>query len=179
MRVILIIIFALASTYSSFAQAENKIVRKGNGYYEDGKYKDAEISYRKALEKEPRSLKSSYNLANSLYKQDSYEEAANSYLNAINKLGPNQEKQKAASFHNLGNTLVKEEKYQEAIDAYKQALRINPSDEDTRYNLVYAMNKLQQQQNQQNSKSDKSVKRIKNKRSRKSNQITSPSSENL
>ena len=56
---------------------------------------------------------------------------------------------KASSFHNLGNCLLKQNKLEESIEAYKKSLRINPTDEDTRYNLAYAQKKLKNQQQQQ------------------------------
>lgn len=158
MRFLFIILFTLYSLVQVFSQTENKVVRKGNNLYKEGNYKDAEISYRKALEKDPKSVKGSYNLGNSLYKQEGYEEAANNYLSSINKIGSKNKVQQSAAYHNLGNAMLKSEKYAEAIDAYKQALRLNPGDEDTRYNLSYALNKMQQQQkNQQggNNKNDK------------------------
>ncbi|MBK8414246.1 MAG: tetratricopeptide repeat protein [Bacteroidetes bacterium] len=67
-------------------------------------------------------------------------------------------KEKASSYHNLGNSMVKAQKYAESIDAYKKALKLNPADNDTRYNLAYAQAMLrkqqeQQQQDQQNPKS--------------------------
>lgn len=155
MRVLLIAIICMFGLTFGYSQKEYKNVRQGNQLYKDGKFKDAEISYRKALEKDPTSLKGSYNLANSLYKQDNYEEAANSYMASIAK-GNNQNKeQQAATYHNLGNSMLKAEKYAEAIDAYKNALRLNPGDNDTRYNLSYALNKMQQNQQQQQSGDNK------------------------
>ena len=39
--------------------------------------------------------------------------------------------------------------YEDAIYGYKNALKINPKDEDTRYNLAYALKKLAEQQKNQ------------------------------
>jgi len=150
MRIQLFILILLLYSLHAFSQAENPVVRKGNNYFEDGKYKDAEISYRKAIEKNPKSAKGTYNLGNSLYKQDDYANATENYINSLNKISPADKMQQAAAYHNIGNTYLKTEKYNEAIDAYKQSLRLNPADNDTRYNLSYALNKLQQQQKQQN-----------------------------
>ena len=57
--------------------------------------------------------------------------------------------ERAATLYNAGNSLYQANKYQEAINAYKQSLRLNPNDEDTRYNLQMARAKLAQQQQQQ------------------------------
>lgn len=155
MRIIVFILLLTLPALQVLAQAENSAVRKGNNHYEDGKYKEAEIDYRKALDKAPTSIKGSYNLANALYKQDNFEDASKNYLNTISQIPVAQKEQQAAAYHNLGNSMLKSKKYPEAIDAYKQSLRLNPGDNDTRYNLSYAMNQLQQQQNNQQSKSDK------------------------
>jgi len=133
----------------TLAQSERKLVREGNTAYEAKKFDQAEIQYRKSLEKNKTSLPAQYNLGNALFRQDKLDEAKSQYEQAVNlKDAPAADRAKA--YHNLGNSLLKQEKYQESIDAYKQSLRINPADNDTRYNLAYAQAKLQQQQNQQN-----------------------------
>lgn len=143
-------IFLLLSAGAMLAQPVQKLVRSGNTDYKNGHYKDAEINYRKALTKAPESEKATFNLGNSLYKQNNYDEAASQYL----KLAQSEKKltSKANVYYNLGNSLFESKKYKESIDAYKMALRQNPKDEDTRYNLSYAMTKLQQQQKQEQNK---------------------------
>jgi len=136
------------------AQKDNPLIRQGNKQYEEGKFKEAEIDYRKAIEKSPKSFKGEYNLGNSQYKQQNWEEAGRSYTNSAEKMKPENSKGKAAAYYNLGNTLLKAEKYPESVEAYKQSLRLNPKDEDTRYNLSYALKKLNQQQQQQQQKKD-------------------------
>ncbi|MCB9016286.1 MAG: tetratricopeptide repeat protein [Lentimicrobiaceae bacterium] len=158
MKSLIIIPIVLLCAFSqASAQKDNAIIRKGNKLYEEGKYKDAEIDYRKAMEVAPKSVKGEYNLGNSLYKQENWEEAGRSFTNSAGKMKADDNTGKAAAYHNLGNSLFKAEKYQESIEAYKQALRLNPSDDDTRYNLSYALKKLvqQQQQQQQQNKDDK------------------------
>jgi Ca-activated chloride channel homolog len=132
------------------AQPAQKLVRSGNNEYKDGHFKNAEIDYRKALTKSPNSQKAAFNLGNSLYRQQNFEAAAAQYL----KIGQNESKEvpKANVYYNLGNSLLENKKYKESIDAYKMALRQNPKDEDTRYNLSYAMTKLQQQKKQEQNK---------------------------
>jgi Ca-activated chloride channel homolog len=147
-----ILIFTMMFFFSAGllqGQNDNPLVRKGNKLYKEGKFKEAEIDYRKAMEVSPKSSKGEYNLGSALYKQNNYEEAGKSYMNSAGKMKSNDVTGKAAAYHNLGNSLLKAEKFPESIEAYKQALRFNPSDEDTRYNLSYAMRKLQQQQQQQ------------------------------
>ena len=146
----LLILFLLFFVSIVMAQPAQKLVRSGNNAYNDGHFKDAEIDYRKALTKSPNSPKATFNLGNSLYKQQNYDEAAAQYLKLSQS--DNKEAPKANVFYNLGNSLFENKKYKESIDAYKMALRQNPKDEDTRYNLSYAMTKLQQQKQQQQDK---------------------------
>lgn len=150
--IISVILFCSAGILS--AQNDNSQIRKGNKQYKEGKFKEAEIDYRKALETAPKSFKGEYNLGNSLYKQSNWEEAGRSYLSSAGKMKDKDVTGKAAAYYNLGNSLLKAEKYAEGIEAYKQSLRLNPADQDTRYNLSYALKKLQQQQQQQQQKND-------------------------
>lgn len=140
------LLFLLASLPSQ-AQKERKEIRSGNSKYENGNYADAETDYRKALEKNKNSLPGSYNLGGSLYKQKKYDEAIQQYNEAVAKAVSPEEK--AQSLHNLGNAMVQSQKFEEGVNAYKQALKLNPNDDDTRYNLAYAKAMLRQQQQQQ------------------------------
>jgi tetratricopeptide (TPR) repeat protein len=146
----LLVLFLLFAISTAKAQPAQKLVRSGNNEYKDGHFKEAEIDYRKALTKAPNSAKAAFNLGNSLYKQQNYDEAAAQYLKLTQS--ENTEAPKASVYYNLGNSLLENKKYKESIDAYKMALRQNPKDEDTRYNLSYAMTKLQQQKKQEQNK---------------------------
>ncbi|MEI6575956.1 MAG: tetratricopeptide repeat protein [Bacteroidota bacterium] len=152
MRMIIIVGFLFSGQFLH-AQAERSWIREGNKSYEKGQYKDAEILYRKGLEKQAQSPRATYNLGNSLYKQKNFQEASKYYGNVnmteMDKLS------RSKVYHNQGNSLMEDKKYQESIDAYKNALRNNPNDQDTRYNLAYAMSKLMQQQQQQQQKQQK------------------------
>lgn len=150
--VFLYFIIALVLLQVNFAAAQQtkSQFRKGNELYKEGKYNEAEIAYRKGLSKQPDSWVGNYNLANALYKQKRYEEAGA----ILDSLAPNAsaDNQKARVYHNLGNALLENKQYEKSIEAYKKALKINPTDEDTRYNLSYALKKIQQQQQQQQQK---------------------------
>lgn len=132
------------------AQQSQKLLRSGNSEYEKGHFKEAEIDYRKALTSNPASGKAKYNLGNALYKQNNYEEAAKEYLGVAGT--PKPAVKRSDAFYNLGNALLQSNKMQESIKAYKEALRANPRDEDARYNLAYALARLNQQKNQQQNK---------------------------
>lgn len=143
----LVIAITLGSSFTAFGQAELKHIRKGNKLYYDSAFSDSEIAYRKALEEKNESEKAKYNLAGSLYKQGRFDEAQNIYQelaqNATNK------DKLANYYHNLGNSYLNSGKIKESIEAYKSALRNNPTDDATKYNLSYALKMLQQQQQNQ------------------------------
>lgn len=137
-------------------------VRQGNDLYEAGKYVEAEVSYRKAEAAKANEVKGAFNLGNALYQQGRFQEAAGQFAKAANLTEDRQ--LQAEAYHNLGNAQLKAamqpqsspqgqpqqgNPLQQSIEAYKQALRRNPKDEETRYNLAYAMRQLQQQQQQQ------------------------------
>lgn len=137
-------------TINSSAQNENKFIRQGNRAFEEGDFKKAEIDYRKALDKNQKSVKGEYNLGGAIYQQENYEEAQRLYEQlASTNLKP---EQKAMTYHNLGNSFLQMQKPEPAIEAYKNALRNNPNDLDTKYNLEFAKKMLKQQQQQQQNK---------------------------
>jgi len=143
-----IFVTLMCCAFCAEGQQVPKYIRQGNHNYEAGRYKDAEIDYRKAISHDSASVKGNYNLGNALYKQNNYNESAGAYQ----KLSQSeiQKPDKAKVLHNLGNSLFENKKYEESINAYKQSLRLNPKDDDTRYNLAYALSKLKQQQQQKN-----------------------------
>ena len=135
------------------AQKEKLNLISGNDLYQKGNYADAEVKYLESLSEKPQYFEGSFNLGDALFRQDKYEEAARQF----NYIAQNAEDKslRAKAYHNLGNSLLKAEKLVESIDAYKNSLKLNPNDEDTRYNLSYAL-KMQQQQQQQQQNQDQS-----------------------
>jgi len=142
---ILFIILALLAL-NTFAQQERKYIRKGNKEFEKGNFDDSEIFYRKAMDKKDDSYSATFNIGDALYKQEKYEDAINQFSDLTNQELTKEDKAKI--YHNLGNSLLNHKKIKESIEAYKHALRNNPSDRDTKYNLAYAQKLLEQQQNQ-------------------------------
>ena len=146
------ILFALLLSLSAgaFAQkAERDYIRKGNRLFKDSVFVDAEVNYRKALEANPKSTISMYNLGNTLSQQQKFKDAMEQYVAATSL-----EKDKATLgqiYHNMGVLFQSGKDYQKAVEAYKMSLRNNPKDDETRYNLALAQKLLKdQQQNQQN-----------------------------
>jgi len=161
----IIILILLFVSQLAISQETHKYLRSGNKLYNAGKYKEAEIDYRKSYENNKEYYKALFNLGDALYKQNNYQESANvfSLLSQNNKLDHST---KSKIYHNLGNNLLKERKYEESINAYKNALKLNPKDAETKYNLAFAQKKLieQQQQQQQQDKENKENKDNKNKK---------------
>ncbi len=146
------ILLLLAVSGSAEAQTVRSHVSSGNHYYEKRRYADAEVEYRKALEKDPASREAHVNLGNAQYRQYRFEEAQRAYSASL--VGTTAPRDEAAAYHNIGNALFKAGKFKESVEAYKQALRLNPDDDDTRYNYQLAMDRLKNQQNQQQQKQD-------------------------
>lgn len=137
---------------STYAQKEAPDIRHGNRDYKHEKFEDAEIDYRRALDKNNKSYQAHYNLGNSLFRQQKYKEAGEAYAQAERFMDHKDKKQKqqlAQVYHNLGNSQYAQQDYGKAVEAYKESLRLNPKDNDTRYNLIKALQMLQMQQQQQ------------------------------
>tara|TARA_B100001758_G_C18360344_1_gene585347 strand:+ start:166 stop:882 length:717 start_codon:yes stop_codon:yes gene_type:complete len=150
----LLIILSLLISFTSFAQNKKSLLREGNTLYADSSYNEAEMKYRKSLEKDQDYFNASFNLADAVYKQERYEESSALFGALIDNAPTESDLSKV--YHNMGNALVKEQKLDEAIDAYKNALRINPNDAETRHNLALCKKqKQEQEQQQEENKEDK------------------------
>ena len=147
-----LLILSLLISITSFAQNKKSFLREGNTLYTDSSYNEAEMQYRKSLEKDQDYFNASFNLADAVYKQERYKEAS-ALFDALKDDAPTN-KDLAQVFHNLGNSLVKEGKLDDAIAAYKSALRINPNDNETRHNLALSKQQEQEQQEQEQKNKD-------------------------
>ncbi|MEP2936404.1 MAG: tetratricopeptide repeat protein [Gilvibacter sp.] len=108
---------------------------------------EGEAKYRKAIARSPEKVTGKYNLGNAYYKENKNGEAMKRYLQAVEVANSKSDKHRA--FHNLGNTFMNDKMYKEAVEAYKNALRNNPTDDETRYNLALAKEMLEKE-NQNN-----------------------------
>ena len=154
-KYILFTIFLLSVASVSAQKAERDYIRKGNRLFNDSVFVDAEVNYRKALEVNPKSTVSMYNLGNTLSQQQKFQDAMEQYV-AAGKI--EKDKMKLAHiYHNMGVLFQAGKDYAKAVEAYKMSLRNNPADDETRYNLALAQKMLKdQQQNQdQNQNKDK------------------------
>lgn len=143
-----LILFVIISTWSvTSAQSKRSLINEGVELYKNNKFADAEINFKKGLEKDNNIFQGHFNLGDAYYKQGRYDEAIQSFKNSLAFTEDNVNKAKV--YHNIGNSLLKSQKYPESIEAYKNALKLNPNDLETKYNLSYALNMLKQDQNKQ------------------------------
>ncbi|MBU0763958.1 MAG: tetratricopeptide repeat protein [Bacteroidetes bacterium] len=146
------IIYLILYTVLLSAQEEKKYIRKGNSSYQSEKFPDAEVAYRKAISEKPESYHASFNLGDALYKQEKYDDAVKQFeVIASDKV---EKDDRSKAYHNLGNSYLQKQEIEKSIESYKNALRNNPEDMETKYNLAYAMRLLQQQQQQQQQNQD-------------------------
>lgn len=151
--IILGLMLLIAGSASGQKYPERRDIRSGNKLYEKGDYTEAEVAYRRALEKNAESYEANFNLADALYKQKRYDEAAqmNAQLAADSAYMENA----AAAYFNQGNALFQQRKLEEALEAYKNCMRLDPNDQQAKFNYAYTKKLLEkdnqnQQQNNQN-----------------------------
>ena len=130
------------------AQSDRQMIRQGNKQYRKGNVAEAEVSYRKAVERNERNAQANYNLGNALMGQRK-DSLAITQLEKAAKLETNPLR-RAQAYHNMGVICQQHRMFGEAIEAYKEALRNNPTDNETRYNLALCKRQQQEQQQDQN-----------------------------
>ena len=148
-RILKALLLIPLSILSVFSQSPHQFRLKGDEFYQKHDFSSAEVSYRKALEKE-NDFKANYNLGNSLINQNRTEEALEAYNKSLNTYKDKLSESKV--YHNMGNAYFKLDDYSKSIDFYKKSLRINPNDDETRRNLALAKEKLAEKTQQKNSK---------------------------
>src|SRR5689334_2894606 len=141
-HLIMIVISFLALQYAS-AQQENALLRQGNKFYKKRAFDKAVPVYQQAVEKNPSSGVANYNLGNGQFRTGNFEGAERSYDSAVAHAPTPAFKER--SYYNKGVALTKEKKLQESIQAYEQALLMDPSDADARFNLQKALTEKKQQ----------------------------------
>ena len=159
---VLLLLFAATA---AVAQTDRQYVTSGNKLFRNGQFDQAEVAYRKAIEKNPRNPQAHYNLGNALMAQKK-DSAAVQSLQKSTELETSKIR-KAMAFHNMGGVCQQHKMYGEAIEAYKSALRLNPKDDATRYNLELCKRQQKNQQNQKNQNQQDKDKKDKNGKDKK------------
>ncbi len=164
LRNVSLVICAILFSLNSFAQQQSKEQKKelkaaqnflseAQQSLQKEEFPSAEADYRKAISLNPKSETAKYNLGTAYYGKEKNAEAMLRFKQASQTATEKAEKHKA--FHNLGNTFMNEKKYSEAVEAYKNALRNNPNDDETRYNLALAKDMLEKNPPPPQDKDDK------------------------
>ena len=168
MNRIIIILLVVLSPLCILAQEEDKkaqreaekalresknITYEANENLIQNDFVNAEAEYRRAISKSPENIAAPYNLGRAYYNRESFSEAFGNFKKAGEKATSKAEKHKA--YHNMGNVFMKGKEYEKAVEAYKEALRANPTDEETRYNLALAKELLKKQQDEQKNDQNK------------------------
>ncbi|WOI22439.1 tetratricopeptide repeat protein [Nonlabens ulvanivorans] len=128
--------FAKAQQNKELDKAYDTAVAEAQEYTAEGDFNQAEASYRKATALKPGAAESSYNLGTLYYNNDKKFNSVENYKKAAEASTSKEEKHKI--YHNLGNSFLENKQYDEAVEAYKNALRNDPTDDETRYNLALA-----------------------------------------
>ncbi|MCH2489775.1 MAG: tetratricopeptide repeat protein [Flavobacteriales bacterium] len=146
-----LIAFTGNTAYAQLNEEQTEAIQEANVYLSEAtaalnqdKFPSAEAEYRKAIALNPVDETGKYNLGTAYYGKEKNAEAMKRFLQAAEVAEAKPQKHKA--FHNLGNTFMNEKKYQEAVEAYKNALRNDPTDDETRYNLALAKKLLEEEQ---------------------------------
>ena len=143
-----ILVLMLVSTIPTQAQSDRSNIREGNRLFRSGKHADSEVSYRKAMEKNPRNPQAAYNLGNALFAQKKDSAAVVAYQSGVQL--ETSAIRKAMGYHNMGVVCQSHKMFSEAIEAYKNALRLNPKDDEARYNLELCKKQQKKQQDKKN-----------------------------
>lgn len=155
MKQLLIIAFCFVTSLS-WSQDWRDALDQARTLYKEKNYDKAYSAYLIALKGAPRNISLDAEVAQAAYKAKDYQKSTDLYSKNLRSKNINP----SLLNHNLGNAYYQKQDYPKAVEAYKNALRKNPNDNETRYNLALALkkeqkNKQQQQNNQQNKQQNK------------------------
>lgn len=151
--IIVTVAFLLVGGTNADAQTDRNLIRQGNRAFKSQKWAAAETQYRKAISKNQKNPQAIYNLGCALLAQQKDSLAMVQFGNAA-QLESNIFRS-SKSYHNMGVVMQNHREYAQAIEYYKMALRCNPQDNETRYNLALCKKLLKNNQQNQNNKNNK------------------------
>ena len=151
--IIVTVAFLLVGGTNADAQTDRNLIRQGNRAFKSQKWAAAETQYRKAISKNQKNPQAIYNLGCALLAQQKDSLAMVQFGNAA-QLESNIFR-RSKSYHNMGVVMQNHREYAQAIEYYKMALRCNPQDNETRYNLALCKKLLKNNQQNQNNKNNK------------------------
>ncbi len=150
------------------ARESNKYIAEAQDALAENDFASAEASYRKAIAKDPANTTAKYNMGNLYYTKEKTLNAEERLKEAAEIATTKPEKHRI--YHNLGNSYMQQKNYQGAVDAFKNALRNDPTDEETRYNLALAKKMLEKEQQNQEGNQDQNKQDEENKDKNKDQQ---------
>ena len=144
------LVFVLALTASSAqAQSAVELVRQGNSLYSNGQYSQAVDKYEQALVDSPDAVQPKFNKANSFYRLDDLEKAADLFKQVAAE--SKDMKLVAMARYNLGNCFFKQghkqrdsdmqkalDSYQASIGGWRQVLDMEPENKNAAHNIEVA-----------------------------------------
>ena len=132
--------------------------------YESGKYESALREYKRLLMEKPDDSRLHFNAGAAAFQVNDFDEAAKQLNSAL--VTQDLQLQERA-YYNLGNTEYrlgteapapekKQANWEHSIGSYESALKLNPNDQDAKFNLELVKKKLEELQKQQQQKQDQS-----------------------
>ncbi len=178
-----ILVLIILVSNGMYSQKEKRYIRQGTEDYLSKNYGNSEVSYQKAVTTNDESFEAKFNLGDAFYKQEKYDDAIKQFSDLASK---STDKEKLGKlYHNIGNSqlnqtkkLLSEQKMDESIkqidksiESYKSALKNNPSDRETKFNLGYAqqLKKMLEDQKNKNEKNKDKNQQDKNKQDQDKN----------
>lgn len=156
-RTLMITLLFALGTVGAFSQNDRTYIRQGNRQFRMGNADKAEVEYRKAIVKKNNNPQANYNLGCALMQQQK-DSLAMVQFDKASRMETSKFR-RSMSYHNMGVIAQRHQQYGPAIKCYQEALRLNPNDNETRYNMILCKklmkNQNQPQQNQNQNKNDK------------------------
>ncbi len=153
-RLCIVSILSVFAVFAPFAETaaqkmpERRLVRKGNRQFARERYDKSIESYTRALEAAPTSFEASYDLANAMFRAERYDSAEQT-LKSVLADSTRSDIDRSEAVYNLGNAQFAQQKLKEALASYRAAMRLNPDDQEAKYNYAYTKHLLQQQEQQE------------------------------
>lgn len=145
-KISLTILLVVAFAQLANAQLGRRKIVEGNKLFDEERYDEAMNKYRDAQVHDPESPIINFNMAAANYKKNKYEDALKELdesLKSDDALAQSQ------AYYNMGNALYRMGKLPESIMSYQQALKLNPDDEDAKYNIEFVRRQLKDQSEKQ------------------------------
>lgn len=153
--------FLVLTSTSAYAQNWIDSLDMARYYYKKGAYQKANEYYQAAQKIAPKNIDLSREIAQNHYRNNNFIAADQAYQTT--RLQKIKRSEKGKYFHNLGNTRFQQKRYQEAVEAFKSALRLNPNDPASKYNLSESIRRLKKDKKKDQPKDNKPKDKPKNK----------------